>query len=127
LILSDDKIIIRCNVWFDEKSSRVKLLNASSGLLQDAPFDVVLDTGSPAPLFSPSTGPSNFLPISTRPSISESTSPTSSVSTGPPTAEPLTSDQPTEVNHSSPISCLPRWDAKTIEAVGADVGDASCG
>jgi hypothetical protein len=102
-------------------------LNASSGLLQDDPFDVVSDTGAHVPFFSPSTGQSNFLHVSTRPSTSESTSLSSSVSTGPPTEDPLTSDRPTEVNHSSPISCLPRWDTKTIEVVGADVGDASYG
>jgi hypothetical protein len=102
-------------------------LNASSGLLQDDPFDVVSDTGSPVPYFSPSTGQSNFVHVSTRSSTSESTSPSSSVSTGPSTEDPLTSDRPAEVNHSSPISCLPRWVAKTIEVVGVDVGDASSG
>jgi hypothetical protein len=34
-------------------------------------------------------------------------------------------DQLDEVNHSSPIYCLPRWVSKTIEFVGADVEDVS--
>jgi hypothetical protein len=29
------------------------------------------------------------------------------------------------VKNSSPLSSLPRWDAKTIEAVGPDVSDIS--
>lgn len=102
-------------------------MNPSSGLLRDTPFDDVLDIGSFSPLFSPSTGPSNFLHVSTRPSISESTSSTSSISIGPSIAEPLTSHQPDEVNHSSLVSCLPRWAGKTIEAAGANAGDAFCG
>lgn len=38
---------------------------------------------------------------------------------------PPTSDQPDEVNCGSPVSCLPWWDVKMIEATGADVGDTS--
>jgi len=49
------KIIIIWNVWFDEKYYGIKLLNASSILLQDDPFDVFSETGSPTPYFSPST------------------------------------------------------------------------
>jgi hypothetical protein len=33
----------------------------------------------------------------------------------------MTYDRPTAVNHNSPVSCLPKWVAKKIEAVGADV------
>jgi hypothetical protein len=42
----------------------------------------------------------------------------SSVSTGFPIAKSPSSDPPDEVNRNSPISCLPRWSAKTIEVVG---------
>jgi hypothetical protein len=38
----------------------------------------------------------------------------------------LNYDQPSEVNGGSPIYCLPSWSAKTIEAIGAYAGDASC-
>jgi hypothetical protein len=50
------QIIIKRNVWFDEKSSGIKLLHVSSVLLQDDPFNVVFDIGSHVPLFSPLTG-----------------------------------------------------------------------
>jgi hypothetical protein len=53
-------------VFFDEKSSGIKLLNASPGLLQDGPFDIIDDTGSPVPFFSIWTGQLNSAPISTR-------------------------------------------------------------
>jgi hypothetical protein len=84
------------------------------------------------PFFSPLTGTIkllflfhwvvNHLPESTGKSIS--------ILTGPPS--PLTeiipsSDQPSVVDISSPISFLPRWDAKMIEVVGPDVGDISSG
>jgi hypothetical protein len=88
------KIIIKCNVWFDEKSSSIKLLNSSSVLLQDDPFDVVSDVASLVQYFVPSTRQSNILPILTRLSISESTSPSFFVSTGPPTVDPTTFDRP---------------------------------
>jgi len=82
------QIIVWRNVQFDEKSSGVKLLNAASVLLQDALFAAVLDTGSPASLFSPLLGLSNSLPTSTWSSPSELTGPTSSVLTGPPIEKP---------------------------------------
>jgi hypothetical protein len=53
--LVKQKIIIRRNVWFDNNSYGNNLLNSFSGLLQDDPFEVVSDIGSPAPFFSPST------------------------------------------------------------------------
>jgi len=49
------KIIIRQRVQFDEKSSGINLLNASSGLLQDDPLDVASNIGSPVPYSIPST------------------------------------------------------------------------
>jgi hypothetical protein len=73
------KIIIRSNFQFDDKSSKVKLLNSSFVLLQDNPFFVVLDTGSHAPCFTPLTGPSKLLLVSTQPLISESTCPMYSI------------------------------------------------
>jgi hypothetical protein len=73
------------------------------------PLMLSLNTGAHVPYFSPSTGQSNFLPILTRQSTSKSTSPMSFVSTGPPTKFSLTSYRHVEVNHSSPVSCLPRW------------------
>jgi hypothetical protein len=39
----------------------------------------------------------------------------------------MTFDQPNEVNRGPPIYFLPRWAAKTIEVVGVDAADASCG
>jgi len=77
--------------------------------------------------FSPSTRQSNFVLISTRLSTSESTSLSSFVSIGPLTEYPSTSNQPTAMKCSSPISCLPRWTAKRIEVIGADVRDVSFG
>jgi len=56
-------IILRRNVWFDEKSSSIKLLNSSSGLLQDDHFDVASESSYPVPFLSPSTGQSNYVPI----------------------------------------------------------------
>jgi hypothetical protein len=55
------------------------------------------------------------------------TSLSSTVSTSSSTEYPLTFDQLVEVNHSSLVSCLPRWASKIIEAAGADDGDASSG
>jgi hypothetical protein len=81
-------------------------LNASYGLLYDAPFDVVLDIVSPSPLFSPSIVSSNFVHVLTQPLISKSTSSMSSILTGPPTTEPPTSDQLDEVKLSSLVCFL---------------------
>jgi hypothetical protein len=53
-----------------------------------------------------------------------------SISIGPPSPPAeffLTYDQTFAVKNSSPLSCLPIWDAKTIEAVGLDVDDISSG
>jgi hypothetical protein len=75
--------------------------------------------------FIPLNLQSNILHVSTRSSTFESTSPSSSVSTGPPTEDPLTSNRIVEGNHISHVSCLPRWVAKTIQATRVDVGDAS--
>jgi hypothetical protein len=84
--LVKQKIIIRRNVRFDEKSYGIKLLNSYSILLQDDPLDVVFDIGSLVPFFIPSTRQSNFLLVS-RPSTSESTSSLSSISNGPSTED----------------------------------------
>jgi hypothetical protein len=78
------KFIIKRNVWFDEKSSGMKLLNASSIFIQDDCFDVVSNYGSPVPFFSPSNGRSNFVPLSTKSSTFESIHPLISISNGPP-------------------------------------------
>jgi hypothetical protein len=97
------------------------LLTSSSGFLQDDHFDVVSDIGSPVLFFSHSIGQSNYVPVSTRLSTSESISPSISVLTGSPSMSTKitpTFDQPSAVNNSSLVSCLPRWDAKTIEVVG---------
>jgi hypothetical protein len=77
------KTIIIHNVWFDEKSFGIKLLNVSSLFLQDNPFDVVPDSSSHVPYFNPSTRQSNFDPISIKPSSFESTSPLLFVSIDP--------------------------------------------
>jgi hypothetical protein len=118
-------------VFFDEKSSGIKLLNASSGLLQDGPFDVVL-TMVHLFLFSSFRWAVELCSVLTRPSTSvlELTRQLIFVSTGPPS--PLTEivpsfDRPSVVDISSPFSFLPRWDAKMIEVVGLDVGDVSSG
>jgi hypothetical protein len=97
-------------------------MKSSSGLLQDAPFYVVLENGSHAPLFSPS----NPLVLNHL-SISMSTNLTSSISTGPLTEDPMTSDQTTIVNPGSLTFCLLRWDSKMIESIGFNARDASCG
>jgi hypothetical protein len=112
------QVIVLHNFCFDEKSSRVKLLNYSSVLLQDDPFDIVLDTSSPAPPFSPSTSPLNLMHVSTRSLISEWTIPTYYILTHPLIEELVTFDQPDEVNHSSYVSFLPQWVVKIIEATG---------
>jgi hypothetical protein len=120
-------------VFFDEKSSGIKLLNASSGLLQDGPFDIVSQQWFTCSffhhfdwavelLFLVSTKPSTFVPESTRQSIYVSTR-----SSSPSTEIVPSSDRPSVVDINSPFSCLPRWDAKTIEVVGPDVGDVSSG
>ena len=49
------QIIIRRNVQFTQKYYSIKLLNDSSGLLHDDPFDVVFDTGALIPCFNPLT------------------------------------------------------------------------
>jgi len=102
-------------------------LNTSSRLLHYTPLDDVWDTGSIAPLFIPSSGPSNLVPFYTRPSIYESPNMTSYISKYPLNSEPMTCDQLDEVKNNSPTSFLPRWDAKTIEAAIDDVGYASYG
>ena len=44
----------------------------------------------------------------------------------PPQTKTITSPhQPSEVDDSSPPPYLPRWDSKTIEDIGLDVGDIS--
>jgi len=43
------QIIIRRNLWFDEKYYGIKLLNSYSGLLHNDHFDVVSEFGSPIP------------------------------------------------------------------------------
>jgi hypothetical protein len=121
------QIIIRQNVWFDEKSSGIKLLNVSSGLLQDDPFGVVSDPGSPAPPFNPSSGQSNFVHVSTGSSTSTSSSPSTFVSTSPSTENSLTSNRPIVVTNQPRVSCLPRWVVKAIEVVGVDASDISSG
>jgi hypothetical protein len=119
------KIIIRRNVWFDEK-----LLHDSSGLLQDDHFDVVFDSGSTVPFFKPLTGQLNYVPILTRLSTFKTINALISISTGPPYLSNeivSTSDRPIVVNNHSPIFCLPRWVSKTIEVSRPDVGDVSFG
>jgi hypothetical protein len=120
------KIIIRLNVWFDEKSHGIKLLNFSSGLLQNDPFDVVSDISSHVLFFIHFTGNSNFVLVSTW----SSTSMSIFVSTRLPrlsTENTLTYDWPTKMNPISHVSYIPRWAAKTIELVGVDASDVSSG
>jgi hypothetical protein len=103
-------------------------LNASSGLLQDVPFDVVSDISSLVP-FSVLRLDNRTLfmfQLDRRPL--ESISSLISISIGlpsPSTKLVLTFDRPDAMNNISPISCLPRWDAKTIEDARHDVGDVS--
>jgi hypothetical protein len=103
------------------------MLNASSGFLQDDPFDIVSENGSHIPYFNPSIGQSNIFLFSIRPLTFELTSSSSSISTGPLTEDPSNSNRPTKVNHGSHVSCLPRWVSNIIEAVGTDAGDYSSG
>jgi len=56
--------IIIGNVFFDEKYLGIKLLNASPGLLQDGPFNIVDYTISHIPFFSIWTKKSNSSPVS---------------------------------------------------------------
>jgi len=77
-------------VCFDENYLGVNLLNASFGFLQDGPFNVVSENGSPLPFFSSSTGQSNSILVSTGSltSFPKSTSQSISILTGP--SSPLT-------------------------------------
>jgi hypothetical protein len=107
----------------------IKLLNDSSRLLQDDPFDVILDSSSHVLFFSPSTRQLKSILVSTRPSTYESPCSSIYVLTSPPSPSieiVLTFDRPVVVKNNSPISCLPRWStAKAIEVVRADVNDIS--
>jgi hypothetical protein len=117
-------------VRFDEKYYGINFLNASSGLLQDDLFDVVSDFGSLLLFFISSTGKWNFVPILTRSSTFEPISQSISISIGLSsitTKIVLTSYRPSAVNNSSPLSCLSRWVANTIEYIGLDVGDIYLG
>jgi hypothetical protein len=102
-------------------------LNASSGLLHDGSFDVIFDNGSPVPFFSLSFEQSKYVPISTGSSnYSKSYGQLIFVLNGPPSPSieiVLTSNQPSVIDISSLPSCLPRWDFKTLEFIGPDVGD----
>jgi hypothetical protein len=60
------QIIIIRNVFFDENSLGINLLNDSFGLLKDFPFDIVSDNCSHIPLFTISTRYSNYVHVLTR-------------------------------------------------------------
>jgi hypothetical protein len=63
------QIIFRRNIFFDEKSSRIKLLNDSPGILQDDPFDIIANNGSYVPFFRISIEHLNSIPTLTEQSI----------------------------------------------------------
>jgi hypothetical protein len=88
------------------------LLHASSGLLQDDPFNVISDTGSHVPFSSPSTRQSNFVLVSTKPLTFASTSSSIYVSIGSSSSSIETLsyfDRHVVMNNRSPISHLLRW------------------
>jgi len=92
------KIIIKQNVWSDEKSFGINLLNSSSRFLQDDSLDVFSDIGALVSYFSPFIGKSNFLHVPTRLSTYESTIPSSFISTSVLTEDPTTSNQLAHMN-----------------------------
>ena len=60
--LVKQQIIINRNVIFDDNSSRIKLLNSSSGLLHSDPFYIVSNNGPIIPLFGVSSNQSTSPP-----------------------------------------------------------------
>jgi len=81
-------------VIFDEKTSCIKLLNSFSSLLHVDLFDIIEEIGLVAPSFGVSTRNLTFIPELT-----------SSLSTPNQTVE--THDLLFEVDHNSPVTCLP--------------------
>ena len=97
---------------FDEKTSILGLLKSSSSSSYSDPFGIIEDIGSAVPFMGISTSLSTSVLGST---VSRST-----------LTDTFTSlDQIYQGNGTSPTPYLARWDFKTIEDIGPDVGDIS--
>ena len=108
------QIIIRRNMILNDNYLGIKFLNSSYGLLSSDSFDIVPNSILTTPLLSILT--------------SLLTSLTELIGSWLTLTETITSlDWCFERNNITLTPCLPKWSIETLESVGSDVGDISCG